>query len=228
MTLLVAHRGDQERAPENTLDAFHRAWAQGAAFVECDVQFTRDFEPVLLHDNRLRRLCGRPDLCAIRLDYEGLVRACKPHFALLRLSGFAHWLAVNEGMTAFVEIKPTVLRQRSAEEVAARVLQVVGSGAQRKIVWISKSGEILDALARRTLAPLGWVASGKVPPKAPVRYVFLPWRMRKEAGRFQKQGVEVAVYTINESERARALAAQGIDLIETDFYGRMRRETGLV
>ncbi|RME80614.1 MAG: glycerophosphodiester phosphodiesterase, partial [Zetaproteobacteria bacterium] len=195
MPVLVAHRGDQACAPENTLCAFACAWEHGARFAECDVQFTRDFEPVLLHDNWLRRLCGRPDLRAIRLDYHQLVHVCRPRFALLRLAEFAEWLAVHEGLVAFVEIKPTVLRQRSAEAVAARVLRVVAPAAQRRIVWISKSGEILDALARRTLAPLGWVASGKVPPKAPMRYVFLPWRMRKEASRFQAQGMEAAVYT---------------------------------
>lgn len=52
---VVAHRGASGYAPENTLAALEEAIAQGAHFVEVDVQLTADGEPVLVHDVSLAR-----------------------------------------------------------------------------------------------------------------------------------------------------------------------------
>ena len=53
--VIVAHRGDSIRAPENTLEAGRLAWQAGAAAWEIDVQLTRDNVPVVLHDESLLR-----------------------------------------------------------------------------------------------------------------------------------------------------------------------------
>ncbi|MDB1088515.1 glycerophosphodiester phosphodiesterase family protein [Streptomyces sp. ACA25] len=52
---VIAHRGASGHAPENTLAAVDAAAAEGARWVETDVQRTRDGELVLLHDTHLRR-----------------------------------------------------------------------------------------------------------------------------------------------------------------------------
>lgn len=51
----VAHRGYSAEAPENTLAAFRLAKKMGFDYVECDVQFTSDGVPVLLHDETVDR-----------------------------------------------------------------------------------------------------------------------------------------------------------------------------
>jgi glycerophosphoryl diester phosphodiesterase len=53
--LIIAHRGDSFRAPENTLVAARLAWKSGAPAWELDVQMTRDEVPVVLHDESLLR-----------------------------------------------------------------------------------------------------------------------------------------------------------------------------
>ena len=53
--VIVAHRGDSFRAPENTLEAARLAWQGGAPAWELDVQLTRDGVPVVLHDESLLR-----------------------------------------------------------------------------------------------------------------------------------------------------------------------------
>ena len=53
--MIVAHRGDSVRAPENTLEAARLAWKAGATAWELDVQLTRDGVPVVLHDESLLR-----------------------------------------------------------------------------------------------------------------------------------------------------------------------------
>src|SRR5215831_14059930 len=49
--LVVAHRGDQTRAHENTLDAFEAAVACGADMIEFDVRQTSDGWMVVHHDD---------------------------------------------------------------------------------------------------------------------------------------------------------------------------------
>src|SRR5262249_31196147 len=56
MTWVIAHRGSSHAAVENTLPAFERAIADGADFVEFDVQLSADGVPVVFHDAELDRL----------------------------------------------------------------------------------------------------------------------------------------------------------------------------
>jgi glycerophosphoryl diester phosphodiesterase len=51
--LVIAHRGASDEAPENTIAAFRKAHEAGADGVECDVVFTRDDVPVIIHDDDL-------------------------------------------------------------------------------------------------------------------------------------------------------------------------------
>src|SRR5260221_1195917 len=55
-----AHRGDSAHEMENTLAAFDAARAAGADGIELDVQLDRDGIVVVLHDDDLQRLAGRP------------------------------------------------------------------------------------------------------------------------------------------------------------------------
>jgi glycerophosphoryl diester phosphodiesterase len=60
--LRLAHRGDWRRAPENTLPALIAALDIPACDgLEFDVQASQDGVPILLHDDTLRRVQGRPE-----------------------------------------------------------------------------------------------------------------------------------------------------------------------
>lgn len=51
----VAHRGYSSGAPENTLPAYVMAKERGFKYVECDVRFTSDGYPVVIHDDTIDR-----------------------------------------------------------------------------------------------------------------------------------------------------------------------------
>ncbi len=53
--LVIAHRGASGSAPENTLAAFKKAAALGAAFIETDLQLSRDARFVAIHDATVNR-----------------------------------------------------------------------------------------------------------------------------------------------------------------------------
>lgn len=54
-SLLIAHRGTSEIAPENTLPAFQKAMEQSCRGIEFDVQLSRDGIPVIIHDEAINR-----------------------------------------------------------------------------------------------------------------------------------------------------------------------------
>lgn len=91
--LRLAHRGDWRHAPENSIAALQAALAvPGCDGLEFDVRLSADGVPVLLHDETLERVQGRPErVDALRArDLEGLgvpsladALAAIPHQAML-------------------------------------------------------------------------------------------------------------------------------------------------
>lgn len=55
-TVVIAHRGDHTRAPENTLEAIEAAIEDNADYVEMDLRTTADGVLVLQHDSRVDRM----------------------------------------------------------------------------------------------------------------------------------------------------------------------------
>jgi glycerophosphoryl diester phosphodiesterase len=59
MTLVVAHRGASDRAPENTMEAFRLGVEDGADAIELDVHLTADGQLAVIHDDTLDRTTDR-------------------------------------------------------------------------------------------------------------------------------------------------------------------------
>jgi glycerophosphoryl diester phosphodiesterase len=53
--IVIAHRGDKQFAPENTLSAFIQAADKGADAIEFDVKLSADGEVIVLHDKSVDR-----------------------------------------------------------------------------------------------------------------------------------------------------------------------------
>lgn len=53
--VIIAHRGDSQAAPENTMPAFISATARGAKYFEIDVRMSQDGVPVVIHDKTVDR-----------------------------------------------------------------------------------------------------------------------------------------------------------------------------
>lgn len=67
--LKVAHRGASGEAPENTIDSFKRAIAQGAEIIETDARLSKDRKIVLFHDETVGRTTdGRGKVCNLTLE----------------------------------------------------------------------------------------------------------------------------------------------------------------
>ena len=55
LPLVIAHRGDNTNAPENTISAFKKALDLGADGIELDVRLTKDGKLVVIHDRTVDR-----------------------------------------------------------------------------------------------------------------------------------------------------------------------------
>ncbi len=56
--VILAHRGDSARFPENTMPAFESAVEMGVDVIETDVHLSKDGKVVIWHDDTLKRISG--------------------------------------------------------------------------------------------------------------------------------------------------------------------------
>ena len=148
----INHRGWHE-SPENTLSAYRESHAHGFAYVECDVQFTKDGIPVLLHDDTIDRTSNGSGALS-QLTYAELLQYDFSYddndtvndFSAYRgekIPTFEEFIALCKTLElhAYIEIKGTLT---VAE--AEKLVQIVSEADMLdNVSWLSFSG---DALAR--------------------------------------------------------------------------------
>lgn len=225
----VGHRGDRAAAPENTMPSLELAMDE-LAFVETDVQLTRDGVPVLFHDVTLERVTGDPrtigevDLAELeRLD-AGAWYA--PEFAgtpIPTLEAFLVALAEREEARALVELKA----DWTPDEVRLVTELVERHGLRGRVVLQSFSLETLDSL--RAVAPtLPRIMLIRELPADPVplagRLGLIGFGTTVDSVTAQpgalvlahEAGIAVLCYTLNTDEHWETVNALGVDGIITD------------
>jgi len=232
---LVAHRGDHEHCPENSMPAFERAVSAGARWLECDIQFTADLIPVILHDNHLLRLCGvdasisqyrEESFAGLRLHEPEGPGVQSGNTPVPRLDQLLLWLEHQAGVNLFLEIKTDILSRRRPEEIAALLAPML-ERRQAGTILISSSAGILRTLDKLFRYPLGWVMQAGEPlPGIELEYLFVRRQWLLQALAMRRQGMKVAVYTVNATRQFHRCLDMGADLVETDCYGRLA--TGLI
>jgi len=226
---LVAHRGHAAACPENTLLALEEALAAGAPWVEIDVQLSAEGVPVLFHDRTLERMCGVPGAIHERSWAELAQLSCAERgrfgerFAgqrLARLEDLRPLLLRHPRAQAFVEIKRVALERFGEERVLASALREL-RGVEERCVLISFSLPFLAHARAHCALRLGAVCDRweelRDPALAPCApdFVFCDVAGLPRAGRLEHPGARIAVYEVADAAQARALAARGVELVET-------------
>ena len=148
----INHRG-WYKAPENTLSAYRESKKQGFKYVECDVQFTKDGIPVLLHDDTIDRTSNGSGAIG-SLTYEQLLQYDFSYddndttidFSAYRgekIPTFAEFIALCKELELhpYIEIKGTI-----TEAEAQSLVKIVSDADMLdNVSWLSFSG---DALAK--------------------------------------------------------------------------------
>lgn len=226
---IVGHRGDRAEAPENTMASLELAM-DDLAFVETDVQLSRDGVPVLFHDTTLERVAGDQrtvgdlDLAELRrLDVGAWYGREHAGERMPTLDEFLAALAGRETARALVELKATwtpdevrrvvdlierhqlrgrVVLQSFSLETLFAVQQV--SPTTPRIMLIRELPADPVPLAER----LGIIGFGTT--AASVTAVPGALEAAHEAG------IAVLCYTLNSNERWEEVSALGVDGIITD------------
>ncbi len=233
---LVAHRGYPRHYPENTLPAIEAALRSGARYIEIDVQTSADHIPVLFHDATLERLCGvngrirdaeLADLSALRASHPGRFGSAFADVSIPTLSAVVGLLEAWPETTLFVEIKSEALQHSGFDETYWRCAAILEPIADRAVL-ISFDCDFLLAARRR-----GWPLIGGVVERwaerdqpqlidAAPQYLFADIEHVPATGVLRWRDACLVVYEVADPAVALALAARGVDLVETFEIGEMR------
>jgi len=225
---IVAHRGDAEHFPENSLPALAAAWRR-LQFAEFDVQLSADGVPFVIHDASLERTThGAGDLRLMMsgqldgIDAGEPARFGRAHAgtALPRLSAVVELMAEHPKAHAFVEIKRASLVHHGRVQFVDKVLAVLAPVRDRCTVISFDADACRHARAAGKL-PIGWVLDGDPVKLRPVielmqpEFLFCDHR-RLPAARALPSGPWTWVaYEVTDAEQALALAARGIGMVES-------------
>ena len=214
---VIAHRGANRRARENTLDAFRIAVALGADGIELDVRLTADGALVIHHDAHLPdgRVIGelrRDELPDWLPELHSALDACAPAMVNIEIKN-------SEG-------EPDFDADRSIADHVVEALRERPEPVER---WLISSfdGSTVDRVrelsgprtALLTEAPAASALDRLLDAGTPKHPVWHPWHGDLDAAtvaRAHEAGVEVNVWTVDGEEAIRRAIAIGVDGICTD------------
>lgn len=227
--VVVAHRGAHRHGPgsENSMRAFRDVIAKGFARFECDLLPSADDEVVVVHGPRSGHGGGVPgDLKIVESSWAQLSRVrLAEGEGLPRLGELLELVAGSEQVEAVLELKDTGLGRARNLAFAGLVSRLVeASGVGGRVEYISFDYAIL--LELRRLEPAARCS--------PLEHVHALQRYLadgmygvdfdqaehfsspEEIGAYQRAGLVVNSWTVNERERMEELLGWGIDRITTD------------
>jgi glycerophosphoryl diester phosphodiesterase len=164
--LVVAHRGDSQNAPENTLAAFQLAAEQGADLLELDVHQTADGDVVVIHDDKLDRTTdGTGEVHRLRTAEVRAVSAgawFSPRFAAERVPLLDEVLDLcrRARVVPMIEIKA---KRRRTQDCGQRVVQALARHGllERAVVICREVGRVEEVRAASPATPVATITFTK-------------------------------------------------------------------
>ena len=231
--LLFGHRGVRgDGPPENTLAAFERAADEAADAIELDVRTCKSGELVVIHDPTLARVTEHADVRSVgELGWDELRRVDIGQGQRVPLLVDVLELARGRRLSVNVEMK------RDAPDRTA----IVASTARTLDAWDPRHPVLVSSFDPFMLAGLRLLCRR---PRALLMHRDARWHQRTSGfarplgavavhlertlaspatvRRWQRRGLLVNVWTVNDAVEARDLAAAGVDGIITDVPRRVR------
>ncbi|MGE0119804.1 MAG: glycerophosphodiester phosphodiesterase family protein [Dongiaceae bacterium] len=227
---VIGHRGAAAYAPENTLEGIREAAARRARWVEVDAKLTGDGVVILMHDDTLdRTTTGQGAVAGASFGLVGLLDAgawfgTEWRGARVPALADALDLLAKLDMRVNIEVKPCPGRDA---ETARSVVEVVRRGAPGGAWPLLSSFSRISLAAARDAAPeiprgllfwdyvVDWDSAaadlGCVSVHCADQHLTPGWAVE-----IRRAGYELAVYTVNDPQRAVELAAWGAQCFITD------------
>jgi glycerophosphoryl diester phosphodiesterase len=228
----IAHRGAGRYAPENTLAAMRLGAQHGFLMMEYDVKLSRDGVAVLLHDDTVDRTSNGAGNAAdqtlaelAQLDFGAWHSRDYAGEPIPTLYSIAAYTRAN-GIRSNIEIKPHTGMEAETGKQVARLARKLWTGADLPPLLSSFSEVALEAAMNEAPElPRALLIEEAVP---------ADWRDRLErlqcgglnlnhkyttlsiAQAVRQAGYTLAIWTVNDTARARELLDWGCNAIVTD------------
>lgn len=228
---VIAHRGGAREVPENTWSAVEHVESLGLTWMETDLHATADDVVVLSHDADLGRIGGGGTLSELTWDEAAELDAGDGR-SLVRLDEV---LQAHPGLALNVDLKEPAVVQPALQVVrAADALDRVrfASFSARRLAMLrrqeprattSLGGFDIAGLMLLSEAALplphtrwGWTRGRVDAVQVPPMHRGMQVVTRRFVAQAHTAGLEVHVWTIDEPEEMRRLAALNVDAIMTD------------
>ncbi|MBN2710637.1 MAG: glycerophosphodiester phosphodiesterase [Calditrichaceae bacterium] len=229
---LIAHRGEHELAPENTITAFQLAVKQGATALETDVRLCADGEVVLFHDYTLSRhfkdrrkiaVCTLKELKS--LSFSGQKYKYTDQIATLNelLESFKGTIPIN------IDIKTYLIPNK---ELCLKVIRAVERHNMINQVWVSSFNPVDLHFLKKAQPAL---RTGYLYNSLGMIHFFIDIFLKSDAwhphysqvspGFFslaERMGKEVYIWTVNKPAVLKKISKHKFNGIITDKFFRTR------
>ena len=144
---IIAHRGYSKNYPENTILAFEKAIEIGCDMIETDVRLSKDFIPILFHDDTLNR-CTNVDANVEDKLLEELLKLdiglwFSKEFKNQKIPTLTNLIkTINKRVTLILELK---YQQKNFKTLCKEVIKQI-KGKESWIEISSFDDEILDLI----------------------------------------------------------------------------------
>jgi glycerophosphoryl diester phosphodiesterase len=223
---VFAHRGNTGEAFENTLSAYMKAVETGADGIEIDVSATKDGKLICFHDATLKRISGSGQ--AIRETSYRTLRSI-PLEGNERIPTLAEAFdAIPSSMAVILDVKTRGVFDAGMIEALLKLLKKISFEGPRQIAVTSFNYLALKVLSGKSPdLRLGFIlrpdsVHAKLGMARPLSRTYravhphLGMVSRKHIEAWNKAGLDVIPWTVNERSDIMKLAADGVDGIITD------------
>lgn len=232
---LIAHRGWQQRYPENTLIAIEQAIAAGAVNIEIDIQLNAEHIAILCHDDNLLRLsgvcldifnCTRQDLSELSAHEPGRLGEQFIGNPFCSLQQCLQLISLHPLVTLFIEIKQESIDRFGYQCVLDSLIPLCWPHRQQ-CVFIS-----FDFIILELAAATGWLRTGPIleqwqqldkinAGQAAIEIIFCDYTELPTGLNARNLDYPLAVYEVDNIVLAEQLLECGIRLIETFRIGEL-------
>ena len=228
---VIAHRGGAREVPENTWSAVEHVESLGLTWMETDLHATADDVVVLSHDADLGWIGGRGTLSELTWDEAAELDAGDGR-GLVRLDEVleAHpGLALNVDLKEPAVVQPALQVVRAADALdrvrfasfSARRLAMLRRQEPRATTSLGGFDIAGLMLLSEAVLPLphtrwGWTRGRVDAVQVPPMHRGMQVVTRRFVAQAHTAGLEVHVWTIDDPEEMRRLAALNVDAIMTD------------
>lgn len=234
-TRIWAHRGASGYAPENTLEAFAKAVEMGADGIELDVQFSKDGEIVVIHDEIVDRVTeGKGEVRSFTLAELKQLHANQtfPEYKDARIPTLAevYELIKPTELTINVEIKTGIFFYPGIEEKVLKLTKEMGM--EDRVIYSSFNHYTLETLKKLNPAVKtgilysdGIYKIGEYAQQLnadalhPALYNVLYPGMVEDC---HSRGKKIHVWTVNETSHIKKMLEMGVDAIITNYPDRVK------